>query len=165
MGVKRLTCISFAVFILILSSFDLRFQWTLINFQLEKHGICNPSCIWIWIHIVYRGFNMQCNIRILEFLHLGNWYGLSTSNLECTKSKQQTSLQTECRTLLIGRNSVAMQIASSHVNSCEEMKKGNCSIHIGIIIWNFLGFKYWTQTNLFYFGISFFLESHFLAQH
>jgi hypothetical protein len=40
------------------------------------------------------------------------------------------------------RNNTTMQIASSHVGRCEEMKEGNYSIHIGIIIWNSSGFEY-----------------------
>jgi hypothetical protein len=38
-----------------------------------------------------------------------------------------------------------MQIVSSHVDSYEEMKEGNCSIHIGIVIWNAPSFEYQTQ--------------------
>lgn len=43
------------------------------------------------------------------------------------------------------QNNVAMQIVSSHVDSYEEMKEGNCSIHIGIVIWNAPSFEYQTQ--------------------
>ncbi len=39
----------------------------MISFQLEKHGICHWNSIWIWIHIVCRGFNALCNIRISKF--------------------------------------------------------------------------------------------------
>jgi hypothetical protein len=36
----------------------------------------------------------------------------------------------------MGKNTAMMQIASSHANSSIEMKKGNCYIHVGIIISN-----------------------------
>jgi hypothetical protein len=45
-------------------------------------------------------------------------------------------------TLLTERNNTMMQIASSHVDSCEEMKERNYSIHIGIVILNSPCFKY-----------------------
>jgi hypothetical protein len=34
-----------------------------------------------------------------------------------------------------------MQIASLHAGSCEEMKEGNCSIQVGIVIWNSSSFE------------------------
>jgi hypothetical protein len=43
-------------------------------------------------------------------------------------------------TLLMGKNITMMQIASSHVDSLIKMKKGNCYIHVGIIISNSPGF-------------------------
>jgi hypothetical protein len=57
-------------------------------------------------------------------------------DLVCTKWKQYTYLQTKCRILLTESNNATMQIASSHADSCEEMKEGNYSIHWGCIwIW------------------------------
>lgn len=149
---------------LLLSSFEGCFQWTL-NFQLKKHGIFHWSCIWIWIHSICKGFNAQCNIHILEVLHIGSWYGLSILDLLRTKWKQHTYFQTECKTLLTKRNNATMQIASSHASNYEEMKEGSYFIHVGIIIWNSPGFEYWTQIELLCFGVTFFWESHFLTQH
>jgi hypothetical protein len=42
---------------------------------------------------------------------------------------------------IVGKEHVVMLIASSHAGNYEEMKEGNCFIHIGIIIWNVLGFE------------------------
>jgi hypothetical protein len=133
-----LTYLSFVGFMLLLSSFEWCFHWTLINFQLEKHEICRQSCIWIWIHKICRGCSAQCNIHILEFLHIRSWYGLSISNLVRIKWKQHTYLQIECKTLSTKDNSATMQIISSHDDNYEKMKEGNYFIHIGIIIWNSL---------------------------
>jgi hypothetical protein len=44
-------------------------------------------------------------------------------------------------TLSTERNSVVMQIASSHISSYEGMKKGNCFIHVGMVIWNSPSFE------------------------
>jgi hypothetical protein len=57
-----------------------------------------------------------------------------------TNLKQDTSLQIKSRTLLMGKNTAMTQITSSHADSLVEMEKGNCYIHVGIIISNFLGF-------------------------
>jgi len=51
-----------------------------------------------------------------------------------------------------------MQIASSHISSYEEMKKGNCFTHVGMVIWNSLGFECWTHIDLLYFGVACFLR-------
>ncbi len=151
-----LTYTSFVVFMLLLSNSKWHFRWTLISFLLEKHGICCQSCTWIWIHNVCRGFNAQCNISILGFLHRRSWYGQSILDLVYTKWKQYTYLQTKCMILLMERNNTTTQIASSYADNYEEMKEGNYFIHIKIIILNFLGFKYWTQIDLFYFWVTFF---------
>jgi hypothetical protein len=58
-------------------------------------------------------------------------------NLEVTNSKQHTSLQVKSKTLLMGKKTTMTQITSSHANSLIEIKKGNCYIHVGIIISNF----------------------------
>jgi hypothetical protein len=50
------------------------------------------------------------------------------------------------------------QITSSHADNNEKMKEGNCSIHIGIIVSNFLSFKCWTQIDVLSFGVSYFLK-------
>jgi hypothetical protein len=39
------------------------------------------------------------------------------------------------------KNIATTQIASSHASNCKEMKEGNCSIHVGIVIWNSPGFE------------------------
>ncbi len=128
---------------------------------MGKHGICHLGCIWIWIHNICKGFNVQCNIHISKFVHTRSWDGLSISNLERTKLKQHTSLQTKCRTLWTGKNNATTQITSLHVDSCKEMKKGNSSIHVGIIISNSPSFECWTQINLFSFGVTCFLSPNF----
>jgi hypothetical protein len=69
-------------------------------------------------------------------------------NLEVTNSKQHTSLQIKSKILLMGKNTTMTQITSSHANSLIEMKKGNCYIHLGIIISNFLGFGLWNNIDL-----------------
>ncbi len=127
---------------LLFSCSELRFWWSLINNKLEKHGIYHQGCIWIWIHNVCKQFNMQCNSRISKFSCTWTWYGLSISNLVCTKWKRHTSLQTECMTLLMKTNSATTQIVSSHAGSCKEMKKRNYYIYLGIVIWNAPSFKY-----------------------
>jgi hypothetical protein len=61
-------------------------------------------------------------------------------NLEVTNLKQHTSLQIKSKTLLMGKNTAMTQIANSHPESLIKRKKGNCYIHVGIIISNFPGF-------------------------
>jgi hypothetical protein len=129
---------------LLFSSYELHFRWTLISFQLEKHGIFHQRYIWIWIHIICKGFSTHGNICILKFSHIGTWYGLLILDLVHTKWKQHTSLRTKCKTLLMERNNATTQVVSSHVDNYEKMKEGNCSIHIGIVIWNAPSFEYWT---------------------
>ncbi len=74
------------------------------------------------------------------------------------KWKHHTYLQLECKILSTKKNSAVMQIASSHVGSCEKMKEGNYSIHVGIVIGNFPSFEYWTQIDLLCFKVSCFFK-------
>jgi hypothetical protein len=53
-----------------------------------------------------------------------------------------TSLQMEFKILIMGRNGIMMQIASSHIDNLEKMKEGNCCSHKGIIMLKSLGFKF-----------------------
>jgi hypothetical protein len=117
---------------LLFSSYELHFQWSSISFQLEKHGIFHQGYIWIWIHIICKGFSVHGNICISKFSHVGTWYGLLILDLVLTKWKQHTSIQIKCKTLSMEKNNATTQVVSSHVDNCEKMKEGNCFIHIGI---------------------------------
>jgi hypothetical protein len=110
---------------------------------------------WIWI-----GYTISITIEFfcLKWSPVMCFHPLSISSLEDTKSKHHTSLQTKCKILSMKRNNATTQIASSHISSCEEMKEGNCSIHVGIIILNSLSFECWTQIDLLFFGVIFFFR-------